>query len=321
MTRSDLRNSGIPDEIIRALSEKAESPRLNLGVTPEKIPDGYTEVYFWGVSGSGKTTAIAGILNQIESVGFFDPQLGAGYEYMIQLRSLFNRKQVSILPSSSVVDITQCMNFYIGNDIRTNRVHPVAIVEISGEIFDCFLHFKEGKKINPHKQETFDNLMKLLSGKNRKIHFFVIDSIDLISEPKGNNNGLCLNTFLTAAADFFEKKRPEIFIKSTEAICVLVTKSDLLPADTNEGKMELIKKRLEVDYLRFVMFLQNICKRNRINRGALMIVPFSIGTVYFGNFCIFDGDSSRNLVQVLKDRTELRTSSASFWERIKNVIK
>ena len=59
VTRCELVNKcGIPDSAIdsaKDIIEKNITVNLELGLTPESIPEGYTEVYFWGGPGSGKT--------------------------------------------------------------------------------------------------------------------------------------------------------------------------------------------------------------------------------------------------------------------------
>ncbi|MBK8300416.1 MAG: hypothetical protein IPK90_08200 [Chitinophagaceae bacterium] len=85
LSRSDLANSGIPDAIIDRL-DNVVSPQLQLGETPYSIPDGYTEVHFWGIPGSGKTCVLSGILSTAERKGYLEIAQGPGYDYMTRLK-------------------------------------------------------------------------------------------------------------------------------------------------------------------------------------------------------------------------------------------
>ena len=56
LTEIDLINCAIPKSAIDNLNN-IQKQELKLGKTPTSIPDGFTEVYFWGATGSGKTCA------------------------------------------------------------------------------------------------------------------------------------------------------------------------------------------------------------------------------------------------------------------------
>ncbi|MBK6353110.1 MAG: hypothetical protein IPF46_06835 [Saprospiraceae bacterium] len=71
ITKNDLLNAGIPIEIINRL-DNTITPELKLGETPNSIPEGYTEVYFWGNPGSGKTCALAAVLSTAYKMGYLE---------------------------------------------------------------------------------------------------------------------------------------------------------------------------------------------------------------------------------------------------------
>src|SRR5690554_7303222 len=64
ISKTDLINNKIPEGVVNLLNES--SIDFELGDSPASIPKGYTEVYFWGVPGSGKTTALSAILSRSE---------------------------------------------------------------------------------------------------------------------------------------------------------------------------------------------------------------------------------------------------------------
>lgn len=66
LSESELRDyCNIPQSAIDNLNN-VKAPTLHLGTTPDSIPDGYTEVYFWGGTGSGKTCALGAVLHMAE---------------------------------------------------------------------------------------------------------------------------------------------------------------------------------------------------------------------------------------------------------------
>lgn len=100
LNESDLLNCNIPERVIGQLNgilTVPNSKRLELGETPESIPSGYTEVYFWGIPGSGKTCALASILSTAYKLGYLDVATGPGYEYMTRLKNIF-LDEVATLP-------------------------------------------------------------------------------------------------------------------------------------------------------------------------------------------------------------------------------
>ena len=80
----DLENAGIsiPNEIKEIYSEPCV--KLELGEMPTFIEEGQTEVYFWGITGSGKTCTLASIL----SVASIVEKGGGGVNYFQKLTNI-----------------------------------------------------------------------------------------------------------------------------------------------------------------------------------------------------------------------------------------
>lgn len=295
ITGDDLIDSGIPKHIIEHL-EDMQIPDLQLGKTPESIPAGYTEVYFWGVPGSGKTCALAGILSTAEKKGLLNIATGPGYDYTSKLKNIFING-TSSLPAPSPVESTQYLPFTLK---KGDEKHPrsVSLIELSGEIFQCFYYKNADKEfISQSHIDTFENLINYLSGGNRKIHFFFIDydqrnKVDAFGSTQGD--------YLSAASTFF--KNNNIFGESTDAIYVVLTKSDLMPVE-KEGRVEHAKKHLNNNnFSSFVNTLKDNCREYSINAGKLTVEPFTLGEVYFKNICDFDDDSSNRIIELLMER-------------------
>jgi GTP-binding protein EngB required for normal cell division len=161
-------------------------------------------------------------------------------------------------------------------------------------------------------EQTFDSLHHFLSSENRKMHFFFIDCANA---NRPNADGLRQGDYLNAAANYFNNN--DIFKNSTDAIYVVLTKSDLLTDEEGnkiepEQRLEFAKKYLQSqNYTGFINVLKSICKKHGINGGKLTVEPFSLGKVYFRDICDFDGTTAKRIVDILMDR--IQTSRKSFF--------
>lgn len=297
INRHNLINAGIPEKIIDCL-DNISSPILELGKAPQAIPEGYTEVYFWGIPGSGKTCALAAILSTAEKNGYLEIAQGPGYNYMVQLKNIFNG-DIAFLPAASPVDTTQYLPFTLKKPDE-KYARSVSLIELSGEIFECFL-FKNANKSLPsiEHEATFNSLINFLKGDNRKIHFFFIDydrknTIDI--------KGYCQADYLNAAATFFNNKQYDLFKKTTDAIYIVITKSDLIDCPKNERKNQIKQYLKDANFTAFVNSLRTKCRDNSINGKRILATPFALGDVYFKQVCTFDDETSNNIIDILMRR-------------------
>ena len=304
ISRSDLINSGIPEEIIDRL-DNITPPQLDLGNPPDSIPDGYTEVYFWGLPGSGKTCALAAVLSTANKMGYLEIAQGEGQNYMVKLKNIFSDR-ISFLPGPSPVDTTQYLPFTLKK--RNEKYYrSVSLIELSGEIFECFL-FENGKKPlpSPQHEKTFNNLIQLLNGKNRKIHFFFVD---YDKENKVDADGYRQSDYLEAAATYFNNGRNNLFNKTTDAIYIVLTKSDLMDCDKSDQINQISQYLQNNNFSAFVNSLRSKCEENSINGGRILATPFALGNVYFQQMCIFEDETSRNIIDILMRRIPQKKQS------------
>jgi hypothetical protein len=291
INRNDLANAGIPGKVVDRL-DNIILPQLEMGKTPESIPDGYTEVYFWGIPGSGKTCVLSAVLSTANTNGHLEIAKGPGYDYMTRLKNIF-ADSTSILPPPSRTDSTQYLPFVLKKENDDPR--SVSLIELSGEIFQCFYHKNAGKDLpTPQHEETLDSLLRFLDGDNRKIHFFFVDY-----EKKNNLDvdGYTQADYLQAAATYF--KDNNIFSKSTDAIYIVVTKSDLMPSENNDKGSDIKDYLRDANFTAFINSLKARCKENSINSGKILGTHFSLGQVYFDQICSFDSETSENIIDIL----------------------
>lgn len=295
ITYKDLVNAGIdiPDKIEKIWNDGGID--LQLGEQPDEIPSGRTEIYFWGAPGSGKTCTLAAILSTAKKEGYFEPQQGKGLMYMTQLSSMFV-DDVATLPNPSPIEITQGLSFDLRDESLTN--HPVTLIEISGEIFECFSHAITGQDIpNDGHLASYNNLLNFLKATNNpKFHFFVID----VDNKKRDKYGFTQMDYLQNAALFFQANN--IFNEKTAGIYILVTKSDLLSKNKAERTGAAID-RLKLNYINLINSLKAIAYQHKlINKPTdmLQVIPFTIGDVYLQYKCLFDPEMSKEVIKILQ---------------------
>jgi hypothetical protein len=294
----------VPMSAINNLSN-IKAPILHLGASPDSIPDGYTEVYFWGYKGSGKTCALGAILQMAEKKGYLNIAAGPGNRYATQLKNIFSDDGSAndFLPAPSPVETTQYLPFTLKRP-NESKSRSISLIELSGEVFLCFAHKIANQPFPTQSHEnTFNSLNNFLKSDNRKVHFFFID---FDRENKPDDNGMKQSDYLAAASTYF--KNNKVFGRTTDAIYVVLTKSDLMLDDSGnpipkDKRIEYAKKHLSGhNYLAFVNTLKDICKKYSINGGKLTVEPFSLGKVYFRDICDFDGTAAGNIVEILLDR-------------------
>jgi len=296
ISRYDLVNIGVPEAIIDRL-DNIVSPKLDLGNTPDSIPDGYTEVYFWGIPGSGKTCALSAILSTAEHLGYLEIAQGPGYAYMTRLTNIFHN-HIAILPPSSPVDTTQYLPFVLKKD-NEKKPRSVSLIELSGEIFQCFFHYHAGtlNNLDDDHKNTFNSLNRFLKGPNRKIHFFFID---YEKENNLDSDSITQANYLQAAALYFNNN--DIFNNTTDAIYLVITKCDLMPCRKEQRKTMIKEYLRNENFTSFVNSLKSKCEQHSINAGNLTAIPFSLGEVYFQQICCLDRDSAGKILNVFLDR-------------------
>jgi hypothetical protein len=295
----------VPQSVIDNL-DKIKVPKLDLGSTPDSIPDGYTEVYFWGYPGSGKTCALGAILHMAEKKGFLNIAAGSGNQYATQLKNIFSDDGVAndFLPAPSPVETTQYLPFTLKKNPNERKTRSVSLIELSGEVFQCFANKNSNKSfISKSHEDTFNSLNNFLKSNNRKMHFFFID---YDRENKTDDAGMKQSDYLAAASTYFNNNA--VFGNSTDAIYIVLTKSDLMLDNSGNSipKDKIIKHAIEHlnghNYLSFVNTLKHLCKQYSINGKKLTIEPFSLGKVYFREICDFDGTAATNMVDILMER-------------------
>lgn len=279
-------------EIDPDLIKNYKEPQLIFNMIPQnenEVPEGYTDVFFWGIPSSGKTCALSAILSTIKkeySMEAPDCEKKFGATYRVSLVNIF-KNDYGYLPGRTNQDRTQYMPFmFYKRGEKFKR--KISFFELSGEVFKYFYEIAYNSNIisdydRQDIEKAFQTLELLLKSNNQKIHYFFID-YNQETKHSVDRNGLTQSDYLEAAATYFRDakqngKPVDIFKKKTDAVYVVVTKSDEIPGD---NKAQSANQFLKDNFGSFMDVLQNQCKRHSV---YFKVKLFSIGDVYFKKIC------------------------------------
>jgi hypothetical protein len=318
LSSDDFENLCNELDIDASLIRNYRIPELRPNDFPQsanEIPEGYTDVFFWGIPSSGKTCALSAILSTIKkdySMEAPDIQSQFGATYRDSLVQIF-QKETGFLPGRTNEDLTQYMPFMLYKRGEFNKQRRVSFFELSGEVFKYFYEKSNNSIIinddnRQYIEKSFNTLDVLLNSNNQKIHFFFID-YNAETKRKSDSNGLSQNNYLDAAATYFRDQN-NIFRKKTDAVFIIVTKSDEIKSD---NKIESAKEFLNEHFGSFIDVLKNQCKRNSVD---FKIKIFSIGDVYFRQVCKINRNYSKDIIDDLLVR--IKPVRNSWWRNFLN---
>lgn len=278
----------------------------------ERIHKQSTEVYFWGITSSGKSCALGAILSVAASgtvAHSMAPDIGSqGYGYMTKLINLFQNGQIGTLMEGTSDDAFYEMGFDLVDN--EGKIHPMTCIDMAGELMLCMYKANAGDTMTEVGMVMLDTLTNVLIDNrtnSRKMHIFVIE---YGAEDK-LMYGLPQKVYLDGALSYIQNTG--IFKKDTDAIFIMITKTDKVKNPTKDFFSDYINQ----NYRGFYNGLERICKENGINRGKVEKIAFSLGEVCFQNYCKFDDRSAANVVNILLQRSGNYRSGIGGWlERI-----
>lgn len=285
------------------------SPEITSSSFPiEEVGKPTTEIYFWGIPASGKTCALGAILTELQHGGyveFAEPVTTCqGYDYMTNLSNIFDKeKDVALLPPGTGTDEIFEMRYILH---RNKRIYPVTFIDLAGEVIEA-MYLKNGNKdLSPRQQGALDLATKLITGnhkENRKVHFFVLEYNGHEKKYKGHTQ----YDLLVGAMQYI--KTQGVFKNATDAIYLLITKSDLTGATSNDERKQILTEYIKDHYMTFYKGLEILCKQCEITEGKVDVVPFSIGNVCFQNLCLYNNSSATVVIKNILERVKgLKTS-------------
>lgn len=144
------------------------------------------------------------------------------------------------------------------------------------------------------EQKTLEKLNELLSNrKTRKIHFFVVEC----GGEKKRYQNLCQDDYLASSVGYLANLI-DVMKESTDGVYLLVTKWDK-QTDQSVDVETYVKK----NYRSLYQNLSILCEKNDINNQVINVEYFTLGEVCFQNYCCFNPDASKAIVDILMERS------------------
>jgi hypothetical protein len=299
----DFSSIGINPAFIKHLVNGEKSQGFSIPKKIEKINKISTEVYFWGIPSSGKSCALGAILsvagNGRVALSMKQDNDCQGYGYMTRLAALFKSDgSVCTLPEGTSIYSTYEMGFDLEDE--TGAIHPLTCVDLAGELVRCMYKSDANEPLSDDEVQSLDTLTQILidnRSRNRKVHFFVIE----YGAEDRKYEGLTQNVYLDGALRYIE--RTGIFKDDTDAIYLMITKVD--KAKAGQGQLRnVLTEYIDKNYGGFYNGLKRICKDAEINNGEVQRVPFSLGSVCFQDYCLFDEKPASSVVRLLLTRSK-----------------
>lgn len=302
------------EDITEIIKKYKGAPNLPNSKIPEKLQGKGTEVYFWGVRGSGKTCALGTILSYVNKKGMYEPSNCEGATYRDALKSLFKFKESDsfyILPPATNEEQIHEMALSLTNPDTVknpkNLKTPFTFIDLPGELihraYELQGKTKEAIEEIIAKDEAsgddhfknFNTLLTYLKNQNRpKIHFFIFEygSHNKTIEINGQDVEIPddLQALMSVLSDL------KVFSKSTVGIYLLMTKADQLQCEKKD-RPEKAEEYFNEHFLSFKNNLEKICNESYI--GDFCGITFSIGEVYAQQICKFDGADTEKLLRKL----------------------
>ena len=296
-----------------------------------------TDVFFFGVPGSGKTTVLSSLVamtSKFEIIRFRLNDRGAhvGWNYATILKSYIDK---NVFPTSTMESFeSQTMSDEATTDKSFIQIidaeiledtpkgvltHKVSLIDMPGE---RTLKFAGAKgEITDLDEALGTGTSELFRNSNHKIIFFVLDSQENASYRVKYNGqiipvsaDMALNSVVTLLMDV-----PEIASKIVSVHAIL-TKSDLIKPAINDVTVDKSLKRYES----FTSSLVELCDptKNSINSHCghtPYVFPFTLGQVFPGNMVKPKPYEAGKILKVITENTySIRKDSKwdSFTEKM-----
>lgn len=288
----------------RLIDEQRQLPVSTL--TDPKSEDGNTDVYFFGVSGSGKTCVLAGIMSLTGKLGFrFDPKgPGGGGNYAMELR---NYARTSMLPPATDQNYIQVIDGEINDE--ENHLHKISLIEMSGEKTAQFAAINNPTEL----ADLGPGASGLLSNDNNKVIFFVIDPTNEknVEMGAGSQQWVMQSDVLNCVSSLLSKNKG--LMKKVVAIHVILTKSDTLGDYVDRDVIQEVLN--SQGYQAVLEDIKGICEQYNINKQTgfhVGLYPFCVGKFMPGDVYTFDETDSLKILRVIQKNTIPRRKKGFF---------
>ncbi len=279
-----------------------------------------TDVYFFGVPASGKSTVLASLLHLADKmgVGQYQPTLKDDntdpcityYQDMVACLSF------EMLPPRTVADTCNLMSVDILSE-NFKKKNPLNFIEIGGEYFINATEslMGTGRDISQHGATQF------LSNNNRKILFFLIDYSKVVEA--GSAYDIEQQNSLARALHIFSQGTNPVFSK-TDTVSVIISKADkmgdLSEAEQKEEAIRFLKNR----YASFMQGLKRHCQTFGMNKASgysPQIMTYSVGRVGVGDTATINYQDPNKLLNFIRNNSRSYSLEKSLFGKIADALK
>ena len=261
--------------------QKQPTPFLAWADLPP-LKKGFTDLYFFGQPGSGKSCILASVFYYLEQQAMIIENVHnpEGLRYRNQLT---NEISYGILPDSTAAEGINYIPLELRNPEHEGTRHPLNFIEMSGELFNRAYDQGIGKG-NIGAKEYLNNT-------NKKLIYLIID-YHQHERSKTVSSGPSQASRLQAILALLDNFGT---LNHTDGIYIVVTKSDLFPPGVD--KNQYAKEFLERNYRNLLMNCKDLQQKYR-DRFKIIVYPYSIGNIKFQNLLMeFDLRSPEILVE------------------------
>lgn len=272
------------------------------------FPADRNDVFFMGVKGSGKTCALAGIINELYRSGevTYQPQINDFGQDLCQeyyydlIKAVRNNKALAPTATDTIC--------FMKLDVGKKREKELTMVEMSGEAFSSLSQAYSARDVWEHMGAS-----SCLGNNNDKVLCFLVDYSRVVDGGRQDEQDLALDKAVTVLAnDGPNPNNPGkgCTLSKVRTVAIVVTKSDLMGPELSYEQREKIAKQYILENLSaFVGTLKMECQKHNINAPAhnqVYVFPFSLGDFYVGQTLQFKNEDSARFIGFLKDATNSR---------------
>jgi len=258
-------------------------PLLNVGFDswesmPALIPN-RVDIFVLGIAGSGKSAFMAGLLYYAKRIGKLGQEIDnlGGYTYTNAITDAVHK---GILPPRTPEEYIQYMACTFTSQ-EGNKV-PMTFVEMSGEVFQkCYGKRNEDMPANFVQYMLHENSKVLMLAVDYKLH-----ATNSPSHAYTSYGDTSQESQFDYIIRFMDK---EGTLNYTKAICILITKWDMSPDQSEEAAIRFLEseylglfnlcQEMQAKYnLRFEIYRYSLGKFGR--RNSYVYVPRDSETIY-----------------------------------------
>ncbi len=286
------------DKQVDAIRDYQSPDQLPIVNDKNTLPHGYTEVYFWGTKGTGKTCAIGATIGYLKNVRkSINPITCPGEKYLHQLERLFlNDGSVCSLPPGTLTSNLPAMAFSFKDE--KEAFHRTMLIDVAGEVFAGIFKKVHNLTVEKSEEDAINHLKACLLDKyNNKIHYFILEY--------GNDDMLHIQGYgdvsksqiMQSLVVYFSTEN--LFNASSVSMNFLVTKCDRIK---DGDRIEKVKDYIDKSaWAAVVNGINDISVNARC--GGITVVSFSIGNVFAQDLCIYNPNDAQKIVNEIEERT------------------